>query len=180
MKSIIRLFVCLLLIVGWGLAALSLHVIRTPGEIPISLVTKDRFGITDTYVDTSTIILARERADSEAIYDMVGNNNQLVRPAPAPYVLAAAGTKGPATDENNSNKSNPFTNDNDDDLQPVTNPYTMATSATLQRSNKPADYDMAQVINKTNSDDKQKKNVWGCCCCCCRCFNNYNYYYYYY
>src|SRR6187455_338427 len=52
MKSLIRLIVCLLLIVGWGLAALSIHVIRTSDDIPITLVTKDRLGLTDTYVDT--------------------------------------------------------------------------------------------------------------------------------
>ena len=52
MKSIFRLVVLLLLVVGWGLAALSLHVIRTPEQIPITLVPKDRFGFTDTYVDT--------------------------------------------------------------------------------------------------------------------------------
>jgi hypothetical protein len=52
MKTIIRLIVCLLLVIGWGLAALSLHVVRTADTIPITLVTKERFGITDTYVDT--------------------------------------------------------------------------------------------------------------------------------
>jgi hypothetical protein len=52
MKSIIRLIMLLLLIVGWGLAALSLHCIRTNDEIPITLVPKDRLGLTDTYVDT--------------------------------------------------------------------------------------------------------------------------------
>lgn len=54
MKTIFRLIVCLLLIMGWGLAALSLHVIRTPDEIPITLVPKERLGVTDTYVDTRT------------------------------------------------------------------------------------------------------------------------------
>lgn len=52
MKSIFRLIVCLLLLVGWGLAALSLHVVVTPDEFPVTLVTKERFGVTDTYVDT--------------------------------------------------------------------------------------------------------------------------------
>lgn len=51
-KTIFRLVVLLLLVVGWGLAGLSLHVIRTPDEIPITLVPKERFGISDTYVDT--------------------------------------------------------------------------------------------------------------------------------
>jgi len=52
MKSIFRLFVLILLVVGWGLAGLSLHVIRTPDEVPITLVPKDHFGVKDTYVDT--------------------------------------------------------------------------------------------------------------------------------
>src|SRR5262245_57633961 len=52
MKTLIRLFVLLLLLVGWGLAALSLHVVRTPDQIPFTLVPKDELGVTDTYVDT--------------------------------------------------------------------------------------------------------------------------------
>ena len=53
MKTILRLIVCLLLLVGWSLAALSLHVIRTPGDIPITLVPKENFSVRDTYVDTT-------------------------------------------------------------------------------------------------------------------------------
>lgn len=52
MKSIFRLFVCLLLVVGWGLAALSLHVVRTPDDIP-TLVPKEKLDYRDTYVDTT-------------------------------------------------------------------------------------------------------------------------------
>jgi hypothetical protein len=52
MKSILRLIFCSLLLGGWGLAALSLHVVRTADQIPITLVPKDQLGITDTYVDT--------------------------------------------------------------------------------------------------------------------------------
>src|SRR4051794_2142551 len=52
MKTIFRLIVLVLLVVGWGLAALSLHVIRTPDEIPITLVPRAQFGVTDPYVDT--------------------------------------------------------------------------------------------------------------------------------
>ena len=54
MKAIFRLFVLILLVAGWGLAALSLHVIRTKEQIPITLITKDKFGLTDTWVDTTT------------------------------------------------------------------------------------------------------------------------------
>ena len=50
MKTLFRLVFLGLLLGGWGLAALSLHVIRTPTEI--GLIPKDRLGITDTYVDT--------------------------------------------------------------------------------------------------------------------------------
>lgn len=53
MKSIFRLFVFVLLLSGWTLAGLSLHVIRTPQQIPITLLTKDRLGITDTWVDST-------------------------------------------------------------------------------------------------------------------------------
>jgi hypothetical protein len=52
LKNIFRTIMSLLFILGWGLAALSLHVIRTPDEIPITLVPKERLGFTDTYVDT--------------------------------------------------------------------------------------------------------------------------------
>src|SRR5688500_14977088 len=53
MKTLFRFFVLVLLIGGWGLAALSVHVVRTPGEIPVTVVTKDRLGIRDIYVDTT-------------------------------------------------------------------------------------------------------------------------------
>ena len=52
MRTIVRLIFCLLLLVGWGLAALSLHVVRTGEQIPITLVPKEKLGIEDTYVDT--------------------------------------------------------------------------------------------------------------------------------
>jgi hypothetical protein len=50
MKSLFRLIVLVLLIAGWGLAALSLHVVRAQGD-RIVLIPKQRLGITDTYVD---------------------------------------------------------------------------------------------------------------------------------
>lgn len=52
MKSAFRFFVFLMLVIGWGLSAMSLHVIRTPDDMGFTLVTKERFGLTDTYVDT--------------------------------------------------------------------------------------------------------------------------------
>jgi hypothetical protein len=53
MKAMFRLLVLVLLLAGWGLAALSLHVVRTPGEVPVTVVTKDRLGLDDIYVDTT-------------------------------------------------------------------------------------------------------------------------------
>src|SRR5262249_46731766 len=45
----LRFFFCVLLLAGWGLAALCLHVVRTPGGVAI--VPKDSLGITDTWAD---------------------------------------------------------------------------------------------------------------------------------
>src|SRR2546423_3789944 len=51
MKKIIRLFVTLLLLGGWGLAASALHVIYTGSSVII--IPKDRIGIRDTYVNVN-------------------------------------------------------------------------------------------------------------------------------
>lgn len=53
MKAIFRLFVFVLLLGGWTLAALSLHVIRTPDQIPITLLTKEKLSFSETWVDTT-------------------------------------------------------------------------------------------------------------------------------
>lgn len=53
MKTMFRFVVLLLLLAGWSVAALSLHVVRTPGEIPVTIVTKDKLGVQDIYVDTT-------------------------------------------------------------------------------------------------------------------------------
>jgi hypothetical protein len=55
-KSLFRLVQLSLLLSGWGLAALSLHVVRTPDKI--GLIPKERLGITDTYVDARTWTLS--------------------------------------------------------------------------------------------------------------------------
>ena len=53
MKTILRLFVFLLVVTGWALAALSLHVVRTPGAPKeFIVVPKNRLHYQDTYVDT--------------------------------------------------------------------------------------------------------------------------------
>jgi hypothetical protein len=54
MKSLIRTLTVLLMIAGWGLAALALHVIRTNGSRQFIVVPKNRLGLQHTYVDTRT------------------------------------------------------------------------------------------------------------------------------
>lgn len=66
MKTLFRLIVFVLLVGGWGLAALSLHVVRAQGD-RIVLIPKQRLNLTDTYVDARTWTLAN-----------VGDHEQLV------------------------------------------------------------------------------------------------------
>lgn len=49
MLNVLRLGVTVVLLVGWALAGLSLHVVRTHGGV--QLLTKNRLAIDDTYVD---------------------------------------------------------------------------------------------------------------------------------
>ncbi len=49
-KLLFRSVFGLLLLTGWCLAGLALHVVRTPSAI--GLIPKSRLGLTDTYVDT--------------------------------------------------------------------------------------------------------------------------------
>jgi hypothetical protein len=55
-KLAFRLFSSTLALGGWTLAALSLHVVRTPDKIEV--VTKQRLGFVDTYCDTRAWTLA--------------------------------------------------------------------------------------------------------------------------
>ena len=50
-KNMFRLFVVVLLVGGWALAASALHVVWT-GE-KLNVMSKDRLGIRDTYVNTA-------------------------------------------------------------------------------------------------------------------------------
>jgi hypothetical protein len=49
MKGFIRLVTLGLIVIGWGLAATAMHVVRTPGSF--ILIPKDRLGFQDSYVD---------------------------------------------------------------------------------------------------------------------------------
>jgi hypothetical protein len=46
----LKLFFVFVLLAGWGLAAISLHIVRTPAGLTI--LPKDTLSITDTYADT--------------------------------------------------------------------------------------------------------------------------------
>ncbi|MFI5380027.1 MAG: hypothetical protein ACHRHE_12080 [Tepidisphaerales bacterium] len=57
MKKFFRLFVFLLLVGGWALAAASLHLVRTPGAIPklgmLHVVPKANLTYAQTWLDTT-------------------------------------------------------------------------------------------------------------------------------
>ncbi|MGD0540333.1 MAG: hypothetical protein ABSB33_02335 [Tepidisphaeraceae bacterium] len=56
MKSIVRFLSVLMIFGGWGLAALALHVVRTPDpsnaqQSKLVVIPKNELGLSDTYVD---------------------------------------------------------------------------------------------------------------------------------
>jgi hypothetical protein len=55
-RTFFRLVWLSVLLGGWGMAALSLHVVRTPDKI--GLIPKQRLGFTDTYVDARSWTLS--------------------------------------------------------------------------------------------------------------------------
>jgi len=65
MKTLFRSVFLVLFLAGWGLAALSLHVVRAQGD-KIVLIPKDRVGVQDTYVDARTWT-AQDVADHPAL-----------------------------------------------------------------------------------------------------------------
>ena len=73
MKTLFRLVFCVLLLTGWGLAALSLHVVRTPTAI--GLVPKNRLGVIDTYVDTRHWTLS-DAAEHPLVVQRILQTNQ--------------------------------------------------------------------------------------------------------
>jgi len=53
MKKIFRLLVLVLLLAGWTVAALAVHVVVAPGKPGrVIVVPKNQLGVHDTYVDT--------------------------------------------------------------------------------------------------------------------------------
>ena len=66
MKSIVRFLSVLMILGGWGLAALALHVIRTPDpsnaqESKLVVIPKNELGLSDTYVDARLWTMADVR-----------------------------------------------------------------------------------------------------------------------
>lgn len=69
MKTLFRLIVLVLLIAGWGLAALSLHVVRAAGD-RVVLIPKQRLSLADTYVDARAWTIASV-ADHDALVERI-------------------------------------------------------------------------------------------------------------
>jgi hypothetical protein len=68
-KKIWRAIVAVLLVGGWALAALSLHVVRTPERLVV--IPKNTLGVSDTYVDTRAWTLNDAAAHSEFVKRLV-------------------------------------------------------------------------------------------------------------
>ena len=69
MKQMFRAVVLLLLVGGWALASSAIHVVRTPSNIAI--VTKDRPGFHDTWVDTRKWTIADDQAHPAVVARLV-------------------------------------------------------------------------------------------------------------
>jgi hypothetical protein len=73
MFKLIFRFACVgILFSGWGIAALSLHVVRTPDRI--GLIPKQRLGITDTYVDARKWTMSDLPAHAELVQRVLQAN----------------------------------------------------------------------------------------------------------
>ena len=77
MKAVIR-FVCIVLMVsGWAVAALCLHVVRTPDpndpkESKLVVIPKQRLGVKDTYVDARNWTMADVPDHGSLVLEMIG------------------------------------------------------------------------------------------------------------
>jgi hypothetical protein len=74
MKTMFRLLVAVLLLTGWSLVALSLHVVLAPGNPGrIALIPKQRLGITDTWADVRAWTVADLPNHPDLIARMIQN-----------------------------------------------------------------------------------------------------------
>lgn len=82
MKTIVRGFFLLVLLTGWSLAALSLHVVRS--QSGIALVPKSELGVWDTYVDVRQWTLADVTRHPAVAHRLVESGNAELLASVAP------------------------------------------------------------------------------------------------
>jgi hypothetical protein len=93
MKKVLRAIVVLLLVGGWGLAALALHVIVAPGSPGrVILLPKHQLGFRDTYVDTRNWTLGDVSNHPDVVQRLIGAGkiDALTQVAPAERDLVSA------------------------------------------------------------------------------------------
>lgn len=73
MRTIFRLICLVFMLGGWALAALALHVVRTPDKIAV--VPKNRLGIEDTYVDARNWTLADVPEHAGVVRRIIGTGH---------------------------------------------------------------------------------------------------------
>ncbi|HEV2293955.1 MAG TPA: hypothetical protein VGR35_08865 [Tepidisphaeraceae bacterium] len=104
MKNLFRLIVFVLLVGGWGLAAMSLHIVRTPtASREFIIVPKNRIGIQDTYVDTRAWTLNDASNHPGVVKRMIDTDKYMAlahvtgetEPAEVQQKLADAAVRGP-------------------------------------------------------------------------------------
>ena len=104
MKNLFRLIVFVLLVGGWGLAAASLHVVRTPtASREFIIVPKNRIGVDDTYVDTRAWTLDDVSNHPAVVRRMIETEKYMAlshvtgetEPAEVQQKLADAAVRGP-------------------------------------------------------------------------------------
>jgi hypothetical protein len=73
MKTIFRLISLSLILGGWSLAGLAVHVVRSPGRIEI--ITKQSLDYRDTWADTRTWTMADVPKHADLIRRVLATNN---------------------------------------------------------------------------------------------------------
>ena len=73
MKNLFRVFVTLLLVAGWGLAASALHVVRSPEGIVV--IPKEKLAAKDTYVNVSKWDAATAQAHESVVKRLIETNH---------------------------------------------------------------------------------------------------------
>jgi hypothetical protein len=107
MRSLFRLFFTLLLLIGWGLAAASVHVVRF-SERGFGIVPKNRLGIDQTYVDVRTwsVTEPANHPDFVARLTAAGKLHWLSNPAEMPAEVPPAAPKAPAAQSGRPGSAN--------------------------------------------------------------------------